>query len=378
VTHMQTALMNIVSPTPASDSAVERTCDLIPWMQKRAAHLDAAAMFPAEAIAALHEVGALRFPLPVEIPGEATECADRLNNLLMTLGRADLSIGRIVEAHVNARHLIARFGSPAQRARAVADVGSGHLFALWVTDPHENALRMTLDGGRIRLDGSKMFCSAAGHATRALVTATDETGARMLVLALGKGERVMPLGLPLQGMRAAVTGAVDFTGCTAPPDAILGGPDDYLREPDFSAGAWRGSAVALGGLRSLLDLATTQLKVAGRADDPHQKHRLGGAMIACEGGRLWVREAARAAEYPHADPVHAVAYVGLARIAVESACLDAMRHVQRSLGLAAFRLGNPVERICRDLATYLRQPAPDHVLSEAAAHFVRQPMPNWP
>ena len=47
----------------------------------------------------------------------------------------------------------------------------------------------------------------------------------------------------------------------------------------------------------------------------------------------------------------AVAYAGLARIAVEAACLDAMRLVQRSLGLAAFRRGNPVERVCRDLGT---------------------------
>jgi hypothetical protein len=50
-----------------------------------------------------------------------------------------------------------------------------------------------------------------------------------------------------------------------------------------------------------------------------------------------------------------------------------MRLVQRSLGLSAFRHGNPVERICRDLGTYLRQPAPDAVLTEAAAHFARHP-----
>ena len=106
----------------------------------------------------------------------------------------------------------------------------------------------TRDG--IRLDGGKMFCSAAGFATRALVTAVDDAGqSRMLVIALGNGERVRPLEAPLQGMRAAVTGAVDFTGCIADRDACLGEPGDYLREPDFSAGAWRGSAVAAGGLQ---------------------------------------------------------------------------------------------------------------------------------
>ena len=67
-----------------------------------------------------------------------------------------------------------------------------------------------------------------------------------------------------------------------------------------------------------------------------------------------------------------VIVVGLARLAVESACLDVIRLVQRSLGLSAFRHGHPAERICRDLGTYLRQPAPDEVLSEAASWFARR------
>jgi hypothetical protein len=101
-------------------------------------------------------------------------------------------------------------------------------------------------------------------------------------------------------------------------------------------------------------------------------------MIACETARLWIQQAARTAEDPVADSDHAVAYVGLARIAIEAASLDAMRLAQRSLGLSAFRQGNPVERICRDLSTYLRQPAPDEVLTDAAAYFARQSARQWP
>ena len=86
----------------------------------------------------------------------------------------------------------------------------------------------------------------------------------MLVLPLGIGETVQALPSPLQGMRAAVTGAVDFTGCETPAGGLLGQAGDYLREPDFSAGAWRGSAVALGGLSALLDQAVAQLQAAGR------------------------------------------------------------------------------------------------------------------
>jgi hypothetical protein len=37
-----------------------------------------------------------------------------------------------------------------------------------------------------------------------------------------------------------------------------------------------------------------------------------------------------------------------------------------------------VERICRDLGTYLRQPAPDEVLTQAAVYYARQTTPEFP
>jgi alkylation response protein AidB-like acyl-CoA dehydrogenase len=184
---------------------------------------------------------------------------------------------------------------------------------------------------------------------------------------------VTPLPSPLQGMRAAVTGAVDFTGCEVAADALLGEPGDYLREPEFSSGAWRGSAVALGGLIALVEHTVEQLRDSGRLDNPHTRARLGHAFIARETSRLWVQAACRIAEDPAAETGHRVTTVGLARIAVEAACLDAMRLIQRSLGLSAFRQGTPIELICRDLSTYLRQPAPDEVLTEAAAWFADHP-----
>jgi len=52
-----------------------------------------------------------------------------------------------------------------------------------------------------------------------------------------------------------------------------------------------------------------------------------------------------------------------------------MQLAQRSLGLAAFVRPHPVERLCRDLATYLRQPAMDMVLDEAATYFADRDLP---
>jgi hypothetical protein len=45
-----------------------------------------------------------------------------------------------------------------------------------------------------------------------------------------------------------------------------------------------------------------------------------------------------------------------------------MEAVQRSVGLAGFMRSHPIERLTRDLATYLRQPAPDQALTAAAAY----------
>ena len=335
--------------------------DLVPWMQGRADALDRDAAFPTEEIVRLRRAGALLPPLPVRHPGKA----DELAGLLGLVGRGNLSVGRILEAHLNALHLMARYGAHPEEER---------LYGLWVTDPPADALRMRRSGSRILLSGGKQFCSAAGHATGALVTARDPDGeARMLVLTLGIGETVTPLPSPLQGMRAATTGAVDFTGCEVSADRLLGRAGDYMREPDFSAGAWRGSAVALGGLVALIDHAVQQLRQSGRLDSPHGQGRLGRAIIARESSRLWVEAAARVAEDESAETGYRVATVGLGRLAVESACLDAMRLLQRSLGLSAFRQGNPVELICRDLSTYLRQPAPDEVLTEAANWFADHP-----
>src|SRR4029077_13022903 len=49
------------------------------------------------------------------------------------------------------------------------------------------------------------------------------------------------------------------------------------------------------------------------------------------------------------------------------------RFAQRSVGLQAFLRPNPIERMSRDLATYVRQPGPDRALTDAAAGILAQP-----
>ena len=341
---------------------------LIPAMQARAIDLDADEAFPEQDIQLLRELGVLLAPLPARLGGHGagTEAAgaDLLVGLLSALGQGNLAVGRLFEAHVNALQLITAYGRSAQIERAAADVREGQIFGLWVTDPAGHAL--TLDAGALR--GRKGPCSGAGHVTRALLTTSTAAGTRMAVVAMDGSMAVEPMRGVLHGMRAAVNGIVQFAGTPLQTDALIGQPGDYLREPHLSCGAWRTTAVTLGGLDALVAATRQQLVRKGHQDALLQQDRFGRMLIAQETARLWTVAAANRVEHARGPVTGRVAYVNLARTAVEAVCLDAMRLAQRALGLAAFVRPNPVERLLRDLAVYLRQPAPDAVLTEAAQH----------
>ncbi|GJD50244.1 Acyl-CoA dehydrogenase, short-chain specific [Methylobacterium crusticola] len=327
--------------------------------------------FPAEDVADLGRLGLLGAPVPREAGGAGLgqEAGARdLREVLRLVGYGSLALGRVYEGHVNALQLVARFGAPGQRERLFADARAGHLFGVWNTEPPEGGLVLSERG----LTGCKTFASGAGFVTRALVTARRAPGGPplMLVVPLEPGTRADLSAWRAHGMRASATGTVDFTGLALPGDAVLGGPDDYHRQPLFSGGAWRFAAVQLGGIEAVFDAWRAHLARTGRGDDPHQLARLGEGALALEGARHFVARAAECVAAEALAPARLVAFVNLARLAVEQAGLDVLRLAQRSVGLQGFLREHPLERLSRDLATYLRQPAPDRALAQAAAEIL--------
>ena len=360
------------------DRLVAALAELVPDMQRRALEADRSGAFPAGDVERLRGLGALTAPLPAALGGlgmgSEPDGAPDLLTTLRLLGRGNLCVGRIYEGHVNALRLIVRYGTGAQARAAGDDALAGHLFALWATDAPDAPLRLTPEGDLL---GAKVACSGAGHATRALVTAQPPDGEpRMLVVRLAPGERADLSGWDPQGMRATASGRMTLTGLRVGAEALIGAPGDYLRQPDFSGGAWRTSAVTLGGLEALVAEMRRHLRARGRHEAPPQRARIGEALIAEETARLWIRQSARLADAQDGDPDDAANYVNLARLAVEAACLKVIHIVQRALGLAAFQRGGLAELLFRDLATYLRQPAPDAALAEAAGHFTERGLPR--
>ncbi|MDH2309222.1 acyl-CoA/acyl-ACP dehydrogenase [Methylobacterium brachiatum] len=365
--------MDLRAPLSRAYDAVAAARQVAVTAAARAGEQDRDDGFPADDVADLSHFGLLAAPIPSDEGGPGLGEEPDACNLAATLrlvGYGSLALGRIYEGHVNALQLVARYGAPAQKARLFADARAGHLFGVWNTDAAGDCLRL---GDDRRLRGVKTFASGAGFVTRALVTVKREPGAPplMLVVPLERGSRADLTGWRAHGMRASATGTVDFEDIAVTEDEILGAWNDYHRQPVFSGGAWRFAAVQLGGIEAVFDAWRAHLATTGRGDDPHQLARLGEGAIAVEGALLWVERAARVVSEDDLAPERIVAFVNLARLAVEKAGLEVLQLAQRSVGLQGFLREHPLERLSRDLATYLRQPAPDRALTTAAEEILQ-------
>ncbi len=349
------------------------------------ADFDRAGFVPPAAIRALAEAGLLAVTLPGELGGfglgvEAGSTAQLLE-VLTSIGSGDLSIGRLYEGHVNALLLIQRHGTRAQLDRAVHAIHRDKaLFGVWNTDAR-TPLALIPSATGWRLAGGKAFASGAGLVEQALVTARLPDGGRqMLVIPMASLDARIDRSVwhPL-GMRASMSFAVDLTDVRIADEALLGQPGDYLSEPWFSAGCIRFIAVQLGGALALLRIVHEHLRRTGRAGDPYQVERFSRMRVALEGGRLWLDHAASAFDRADAEANSAriIATANMARHAVETACGLIIDLAGKSIGVQGMLAPHPLERLIRDLTTYLRQPAPDAALASVGQEALASGALPW-
>jgi alkylation response protein AidB-like acyl-CoA dehydrogenase len=384
-----------LSPDQCSPAALVA---LVEQLQQDAPQLDREGAVPAREIARIAALGLLAAPVPHTLGGlgYGTNSGATLGllALLSEIGRGNLSLGRLYEGHANALQLIATYGTPSQLAAAAADARDGRqLFGVWNTEAADGITFTPTGGGRYRLSGAKTFASGAGVVGRAMVPGRlPEGGWQMCLVPMDQvATQTDASWWRPMGMYGSASFKVDFSGVEIGPEALIGAPDAYQRQPWMSAGAIRFAAVQLGGAQALFDAARTELRSLGRDGDPHQRARFGQMAVAIESGRLWLRGAA-----PHLDDLLAagadgtlddalgqrvVGYVNMARTAIERICLDTIELAQRSVGVRGMLKPHPVERLVRDLTTYLRQPAPDAALTDAGRYVLESSATSpalWP
>jgi alkylation response protein AidB-like acyl-CoA dehydrogenase len=363
-----------IAACAASHSAAEqaRVADrLVEALFEEAALVDVDEGFPRHSLDLLRQSGLLAAPVAAELGGGGLAEAARLRALLEVLahlGRGSLPVGRIYEGHVNALLLIQTYGTVWQVQRAATDARQGHLFAVWNTEAADG-VRCVEGGDRLVLEGCKTFATAAGFASRAVITLTLPNGERQMALLntdTSKPRLDTSFWRPL-GMRATASYKADFTGAAITSDALLGQPGDYYREPVFSTGALRFAAVQLGGIEAVFDATRSFLRSLGRTEDPYQRGRLGEIAMLAASGRHWLVAAAE-----HRLPAADVAFSHLMRTAIETIGLRVLQLAERSVGARGLLRPATLERLHRDLTHYLRQGAPDAVLAAAGTYVVER------
>ena len=274
-------------------------------------------------------------------------------NLLIRLARADLSVARLVEAHLDALTINAELAGP--RARR------GQRWGVWAAEPpNGRVMARPSSRGGWRLSGTKRWCSGVGMCTNALVTAHADDGRRSFAVAL---DQVGVSGVrewAAEGMAATATGTVEFADVAA---TAVGPPRAYLDRPGFWHGALGVASCWYGGALGVIE----PLRAAARADklDAHGLAHLGAADSALHGAGCALRAAAEHIDEGALGEKHAAQREALrVRSIVESAATTAVDRAGRALGPGPLAHDAPHARCVSDLTVYLRQSHAERDLAE--------------
>ena len=207
--------------------------------------------------AGLELAAALTDSAPLPASGATAERWD----LLAALAVRDLTIARVVEAHLDAVAILAE-----ARTASQTDVGPGpgSTWGVFAAEAPDAVLTATADGAGWRLNGRKPWCSLAGRLTHALVTAHVDDGRGLFAISLRQqGVTVVDGVWQARGLVEVPSGPVDLDDV---PAQAVGEPGWYLRRPGFAHGGigvaacWYGGAVAVASL----------LRVAAGRREPDQ------------------------------------------------------------------------------------------------------------
>ena len=331
-------------------------------------------------------------------PGDSWDCL--LSNL-RGIGFCDLTLGRIVEGHLNGLQLVRSFGRPDQIREMEHRASLGGLSAIWDSEIPGQGVTISLEGNdRICLKGKKAFASAAGRASMPVLTATwdsdaENAGEKQMVILDGEAEGVFYGGseIELIGVKGTATTSVSLDQVILPVSCLVGEPGDYLREPWLTVGAVRFQALWVGAMERLLELVRDHYQktiAPARNASERRAARLGACVwqarslldSMCDSLTKIMPEAFL---YPESRsslagaPINArrrwaidslCSQVLCGRHAIEDLAQEALHLAEQEVGLKGLVEGHPLGRLIRDLTVYLRQPATDTSLDRSGRYIL--------
>lgn len=304
--------------------------------------------FPADAFAALAPTGAL-----AGATAPSGEWA-----LVRAVARADGSVGRILDGHLNAVERVALLADEPLRSAHLAEAATGErLLGVWGADPVGGEGEPAEIRGD-ELHGVKTFCSGAGGLHGALVVARDGDERRVAYVDLTAGVEIDREWFAASGMRASESHRVVFRGARI--HAVLGGPGELGKEPWFGRDALRTTATWAGLADAAAGAARDVLGPRVQGGDELAALGLGRISVHHQAVDLWMAEAARQADADPATSLRALSVrvrEGVAR-AAEAIADEALR----AAGSRPLATGHPLDRAARDLRVFLLQHRLDPML----------------
>ena len=281
-------------------------------------------------------------------PGEG---ATRIRHReLFDLGRRDLAIGRLMEAHSDALAILHQAGRGPRRRS---------LYGVWASGRPGTGITVAPDGnGHLRLDGTMQFCTGIGLCDIALITATDvrEPSHGLLVeVDLREMERVGTFSGSTEPWKSSAfastnTGTVQFAGGRLDDDVFVGPPGWYLGRPGFWHGAIGPAAVWAGGASGLIADAFERTHPS-----PHVDAHL-GALRSIDWELRTILDTS--ADEIDGDPDDRTGTARpralIVRHLVERAATEVIDRYGRALGPAPLALDDSIARRVSELALFIR------------------------
>jgi len=240
---------------------------------------------------------------PVPLPGGGHTA--RRWEFLARLGAADLSVARVVEAHLDALAILAEAGADHAGSGAVDVSGGADTWGVFAAEGKGVSAHAARTADGWRLSGVKPWCSAASALDRALVTARTPSGSGLFAIDLhAEGVVVQRDTWFARGLVDVGSGPVELHDVPAVP---VGEPGWYVQRDGMAwggmgvAACWFGGAVGvarqlwqaaderapddialmhLGAVDATLDLTRTRLAVAAAQVDAGAASGLAGRIVA--------------------------------------------------------------------------------------------------
>ena len=263
--------------------------------------------------------------------------------VLADVAAHDLSLAKLFEGHTDALAILAEL----DRA-SLATAGS--LWGTWCAEPPDARLALhAAQGGRIRLTGTKAWCSGAATVTHAVVSCWNTANEPCLAaVAMDQpGIQVTGDGWHAVGMAASASVDVRFDHADA---TAIGRPGDYVNR----AGFWQGGAgIAACWFGGAHDIAHAVHRLRGPAPDAHRLAHLGAIDVALTGAAAQLRQAPA---WIDRHPRHNARGIPLrARLSVEQAANEVLHHAGRAVGAGPLCRDPRFARAMADLPVFLRQ-----------------------